>query len=62
MPRNANLGPPIVIEEDSSQLGYEINQRKLGNKAEPLFAPPMHPFWDVMYYALALKGRGSPVN
>ena len=35
MHRYANLGLPTVIEEAWPQLGYHINQRKLGNKAEP---------------------------
>ncbi|KIM36661.1 hypothetical protein M413DRAFT_449006 [Hebeloma cylindrosporum] len=61
-PPNANLDPPIVIEDGPPHLCYQFDQRRLGNKGEHLFAPPMQPVWNTMYYALALKGRGSPVH
>ena len=62
MHRNANLGPPIVIEEDSYQLGYETNHRKLGNKTERPFAPPMQAAWDIDYYALPLWISSPPTR
>lgn len=49
MHRNANLCPPIVIEEDSYQLGYGIDHRNLGNNAEHLFTPPMQAAWGIEY-------------
>ncbi|KIM36659.1 hypothetical protein M413DRAFT_449003 [Hebeloma cylindrosporum] len=61
-PPNAVLGPPIVIEYGPPRLHYQLDQRELGNKGEHLFDPPMQPVWNTMYYALALKGRGSPVH
>ena len=62
MHRNANLCPPIVIEEDSYQLGYGIDHRNLGNKAEHL-SPLLCKQLGVLNISIITHRRcGSPVH